>query len=109
AVQPEELAGGVLNISGAAQKVSDGVWNVGGIELRVDEKTFGSEQLEAGATANFVVARSASGHLHALSLSTVKKDTPPTEALVSGEGEEVDKDRIRVPGQGNPVNTATLI
>ncbi len=61
AVQPEELSGGVLNISGVAQKVSDGVWNVGGSEVRVDEKTFGSEQLEAGATANFVVARSASG------------------------------------------------
>ncbi|TMB98877.1 MAG: hypothetical protein E6J42_05010, partial [Chloroflexi bacterium] len=81
AVDPEELSAGVVNISGVAQKVSDGAWSVGGVEVRIDDKTIDSSQLESGVTGDFIVARSSNGRLHVLSFTNVKPDQSPAQAV----------------------------
>ncbi len=98
-IQPEDLAGGIRTISGTVGDVKDGVWTVGGVEIRVDNRTIGATGLQAGATASFVVARSTSGHLYALSASAIQADAPPKEAMVSGQIEEVTDNAIKVNGE----------
>lgn len=99
AIQPEELAGGVLNISGVAQPVSEGVWNVGGVEVRIDDRTIGHEGLQPGGTAKLVVAVSSNGRKHALTLSNVQVNAPPTNSVVYGAVENVTDQGITVAGQ----------
>ena len=106
-ISPDDLSGGVLSISGQAELVGAGVWRVGGVELKVDERTIGSAQLQSGATAKFTVARSSKGRLQALSLSTVQTDTGPTGAIV-GNVEEITDEGIRIGGQFIRLSPDTL-
>lgn len=108
-IEPEDLAGGVLNISGLVEPVIGGVWLVGGVEVRVDERTIGGGDLEAGRTAKFIVARGANGRLHALSLSIIEAGQPESGTVVSGALEEVTDDEILVAGQRIAITPETLL
>ena len=107
-VQPEELAEGVLHISGAAQQVGENLWTVGGLEVRVDQTTIGAGELQAGETATLVVGKNSRGQLRALTLQTVATDLPPSGSVVSGRVEEVTDQGIVIGGQLIPITEQTL-
>ncbi|MDO8616065.1 MAG: DUF5666 domain-containing protein [Dehalococcoidia bacterium] len=98
-LRPEDLSGGVLSISGIAEPAGEGVWKVGGVEVRIDERTIGHQDVQQGATAKLVVGRSTNGRLYGLSLSTVQTDLPPTGGTITGIVEEVTDKGIRMAGQ----------
>lgn len=108
-ISPQDLAGGIKRIEGEASPVDSGMWNVGGLEVRVDERTIGRAELQQGATARLVVAVGASGQLQALSLSIIATDLPPSRALVSGEIKEITEGGIWLAGgQFIPFSAETL-
>jgi len=107
-VQPEELAEGVLHISGAAQQVGENLWSVGGLEVRVDQTTIGVAELQAGETAQLVVGKNSRGQLRALTLQTVATDLPPSGSVVSGQVEKVTDQGIIIGGQLIPITEQTL-
>lgn len=107
-VRPEELTGGILNISGQAEDIGNGVWKVGGVEVRIDERTIGRADLELGTSARFVVARASNGRLHVLSLASLQDGPSATGAFVSGAVDEVRDDGISVAGQWIPYSDKTL-
>ncbi len=108
AVRPEELSGGIVDISGQATEIGDGVWDVGGVEVNIDERTIGRDQLQPGSSARFVLARSAGGRLYALSLYGPQDEPASTGAFVSGEVEDVTNDGIIVAGNFIPFSSTTL-
>jgi hypothetical protein len=107
-IEPGFLAGGVLDISGLVQHETGSIWTVGGVEIRVDERTIGRRNLREDQTARFLVARSLSGRLHALDITEIDPAQPPLNALVSGAVEEVEEDQIRVAGQWINISDDTL-
>ncbi len=98
-IQPEELSGGILNIAGEAELIGNNVWKIGGLEMLIDDRTIGQQDLRPGITARLAVARNSSGRLHALSLSGLQADAPPSGAVVSGAVENVTDEGITVGGQ----------
>ena len=109
AIGPEDLARGVLNISGLAEAVTEGVWRVGGVEVRVDERTLGWQELKPDLTAKAVVARGANGRLHALNLSTTDAGLPESGTFVSGAVGQVTDNEIVVGGQRMRITPETLL
>ncbi|MEX0683610.1 MAG: DUF5666 domain-containing protein [Dehalococcoidia bacterium] len=110
-VRPEDLLGGILSISGQAQQMEDGTWTIGGVEVKVDDRTIGGAELQAGATARFVVARSSNGRLQALSLVGGLLDSPDNDtssALVSGQVESISSEGIYIGGAFIPFSSDTL-
>ncbi len=108
-ITPQDLAGGIRHIEGAVSPVAEGIWNVGGLDVRIDDRTIGRAALQQGATAKLVVAVGAAGELQALSLSTIAVDAPPTRALVSGEIQQVtDKGIWLSGGQFIPFSSQTI-
>ncbi len=106
---PEDLSGGIITISGPVQPGSDGIWQVGGFEVRIDERTFGHADLIPGGMANLVVARGADGRLQALSLAAVEDSVPESGTLVSGAVEQILEDEIVVGGQRFIITSETLL
>lgn len=99
AVQPEDLLGGILSISGQVQALDDGTWSIGGVVVNVDERTLGGREIASGLTARVVVARSANGRQQALSLiSGGLFDGPDTGAFVNGVVEAITSEAVRVGG-----------
>lgn len=109
AIQPEDLAGGVLRISGPMEPLTEGLWLIGGVEVRVDQRTFGALALQAGDSAEVVAARGANGRLHALNLSTIESGQPESGTVVSGALEEVTDDEILVAGHRIAITSQTLL
>lgn len=105
----DDLAGGVLQISGTVEPASDGIWRFGGVEVRVDERTLGDLTLTPGQTAKVIAARGANGRLHALSLAITGAGAPEPPMLVSGAVEEVSDDSITVAGQRIAITRSTLL
>jgi hypothetical protein len=64
-LRPEDLEGGIRTITGTVDAIGDGVWSVGGYEIRVDARTIGALGIEAGSTATFTVGHSNSGRRYA--------------------------------------------
>jgi hypothetical protein len=108
ALHPEDLTGGILDISGEAEQIEEGVWTVGGVEVRIDERTIGRKDLQSGTTARFVVARASTGRLHVLSLSGLQTGPSPTGGVVSGAIEEITSEGITVAGNFIPFSSTTL-
>ncbi len=106
-LQPEELSGGILTISGQAQQSDGDQWQVGGVEVRIDDRTIGYSQLRTGSSATVLAARSSNGRLHALTLGAIQVGSIPT-AVVSGAVEEVTDQGISVAGQWIPYSADTL-
>jgi hypothetical protein len=107
-IQPEELAAGVLQLSGVAQQVGQGVWTVGGVEVRIDATTIGAHELQPGSTARLVVGKNSRGQLRALTSTAVQTDLPPSGSVVSGQVEEVTEQGIVIGGQLIPITDDTF-
>jgi hypothetical protein len=103
-VRPEDLLGGILDVRGLAQQVDDSTWLIGGVEVKIDERTIGRSNVETGATARFVVAKSSNGRLQALNLigTYFENNDPGGSALVSGTVDSVDDNGIVVNGISIP-------
>ncbi len=99
AVQPEDLLGGILSISGQVQLLDDGTWSIGGFAVNVDDRTLGNGEIVAGLSARVVVAVSANHRLQALSLiGGGLLDGPDTSALVNGPVESITSDGVKIGG-----------
>lgn len=108
ALQPEELTGGILTISGQLEDTGGDQWRVGGVEVRIDSQTL-RDQPQSGGTATVLVARSSNGRLHALNLSNILAGSPDSSSsVVSGAVEEVTEDGVRIAGQWIPFDSNTL-
>lgn len=107
-LQPEDLQGGVGTITGTVDTVDDGVWTVGGYQIRVDGRTIGALGIEPGSTASFTVGHSTSGRRYALLASLIQTGAPPTQAVVYGEVEEVTDEGVRIAGQLIPMTPETV-
>jgi hypothetical protein len=105
-LRPEELSGGILAISGEAQLGEDGVWRIGGFEVKIDDGTLGYKDVQPGTGASVLAAKSSNGRLHALS-ATVDASVLPT-ALVSGAVEQITDKGIVVDGLLIPLSNETL-
>ena len=109
AVQPEDLSGGILSISGQVQALGDGRWSIGGVAVNIDERTLGRGEIAAGLTARVVVARSANDRLQALSLiGGGPFDGPDSSAFVNGVVEAITSEAIRVGGTWFRLSDSTL-
>jgi hypothetical protein len=109
AVQPEDLLGGILSISGQVQALEDGTWSIGGVAVNVDDRTLGFGEIVGGLTARVVVARSANDRLQALSLiSGGLIDGPDSGAFVNGVVESVTSEGIKVGGTWFRFSSSTL-
>lgn len=108
ALQPEELTGGILTISGQLENAGGDQWRVGGFEVRIDSQTL-RDQPQSGGTATVLVARSSNGRLHALNLSNILAGSPDSSSsFVSGAVEEVTDEGVRIAGQWIPFDSDTL-
>ena len=105
-LRPEELSGGILAITGLAEQGEDGLWRIGGFDVRIDQQTLGYKDVQKGSGASILAARSSSGRLHALS-ANVQANVGPT-ALVSGAVEEITNKSIKIGGQYFPLSDDTL-
>lgn len=109
AVSADDLAGGVLNISGKAERSAEGLWRFGGVEVRVDERTLGGEALEPGQTAKVVAARGPNGRLQALNVVTAEASAPGERTIVAGSIDELAKGEVQVAGQTITITRNTLL
>ena len=109
AVQPEDLLGGIQTISGQVQALGDGRWSIGGVEVYIDGRTLGGEQIVAGLTARVIVALDANGRGQALSLiGGGFLGGPETGAFVNGVVEELTSEAIRVGGTWFRISDSTV-
>jgi hypothetical protein len=104
----EDVAGGVLTVSGVAEQV-EGQWTLGGVPVGIDQRTLGSAELTPGASADFVIAVGQQGRWHALSVSRVQVGPASSNAFVSGAIEEVTDDHIVIAGQAIPITRDTVV
>jgi len=99
AVQPEDLLGGILSISGQVQALDDGTWSIGGVAVNIDGRTLGGGEIVAGTTARVVVALSANDRRQALNLiGGGLLNSPDTGAFVNGVVESITSEAVRVGG-----------
>ncbi len=100
-IRPEEISAGIQTFSGSAEPIGGGVWNVGGVEVRIDGATIGYTELDKqpGATVRLSVGKNSRGDLHALSVSILQTGLAPGGSVVSGELEAVSDEGITVAGQ----------
>lgn len=109
AISADDLAGGVLNIAGAAEESAEGLWRFGGVEVRVDERTLGGEALEPGQTAKVVAARGPNGRLQALNVITSDASAPSERTIVAGSIDELADGEVQVAGQTITITRNTLL
>jgi hypothetical protein len=108
-IRPEEIAAGVIRIAGAVEPVDDGLYLLGGVEVRLDARAQGETDLEAGQTASVIAARDAEGHLLALSVAVTDDTTPEQRYFVSGALEDFDDDEVVIGGQRIALTQKTLL
>jgi len=109
AVMPEDLAAGVINITGSAQETVEGVWLIGGVEVRLDASTLGDVNLQTGQAVDVVAARGANGRLLALTVAATDRHEPQQQYVVSGALEEVSNDEVVIAGQRIAITENTLL
>ena len=108
-VMPEDLAAGVINITGSAQETVEGVWLIGGVEVRLDASTLGDVNLQTGQAVDVVAARGANGRLLALTVAATDRHEPQQQYVVSGALEEVSNDEVVIAGQRIAITENTLL
>jgi hypothetical protein len=101
-IRPDELANGIQVYEGLAEQIGENLWSVGGVEVRIDEGTIGSHELQAGTTARLIAGKSSRGDRHALSVIVVQTDLPSSGSVVSGAIEAINDEGITVAGQFIP-------
>lgn len=107
-VTPDDVAAGVINISGAAKQVGEGVWSLGGLEVTLDDRTSGSPDIEPGEPVKVVAARGSDGELLALNVRSTAADPTP-QYTVSGTVEEIGDDEVVIAGQRIGITDLTLL
>jgi hypothetical protein len=107
-VRPEDVAAGVINISGAAVQVDDDVWSLGGVEVALDERTLGATNFEPGDVVSVVAARGSRGGLLALNVRPGAGDPAP-QYSVSGTVEEIGDNEVVIAGQRISITDLTLL
>jgi hypothetical protein len=105
-LRPEALSGGILTISGLAELGDDGIWRIGGFEVRIDGRTFGRDNVRAGSAASVLAAKSSNGQLTALTADVANVILPT--AVVSGAVERITDEGITVSGQFIPFSSSTV-
>jgi hypothetical protein len=109
-VTPDDLASGVINIAGVAEPAAKGLWLFGGVEVRLDDGTFGKvDDLEPGKAVQVIAAKGANGRLLALNVAVTESQQPEQEYVVSGALEEVGKDEVVIGGQRIAITEKTLL
>ena len=107
-VSPEDVAAGVINISGAAVQVDDSVWRLGGVEVALDARTLGGADVEPGEVVSVVAARGANGNLLALNINPRGGDAAP-QYTVAGTLEEIGDGEVVIGGQRIGITDLTLL
>ncbi|MCH8000003.1 MAG: hypothetical protein IIA91_11050 [Chloroflexi bacterium] len=108
-VRPDDLAAGIIHISGSAELVAEGVWLLGGVEVRIDLRTRGDNELEPGQMVKVVAARGSDGRLLALEVTAVSDGPPDQQYIVSGTLEDVGDGEVVIAGQRIAITTRTLL
>jgi len=108
-VSPDDLAAGVINITGPAEKAAEELWLFGGVEVRLDSRTLGQAEPESGQTVQVIAAKGANGRLLALSATVTDRQQPQQEYVVSGAVEEVSDDEVVIGGQRIAITERTLL
>ena len=109
AVTPDDLAAGVINIAGAAEPGEEGVWSLGGVEVRLSNITLGETAFEAGQPIRVVAARGADGELLALNVTTTGQQQQEQKYVVSGAVEQVSDNEVVIGGQSIAITERTLL
>lgn len=107
---PQELVAGVFEVSGASQPSPEAadVWNIGGVDVLVDPRTLGYQDIEANRLTKAVVARGADGRLHALKLTVGPQEPAQENVVISGIVEAVSDNEVRIAGQSFALTEETL-
>jgi len=108
-VKPDDVAAGIINISGPAEPSTEGVWLLGGVEVRLDTRTLGEAGLQPGQSVSVIAARGANGRLFALSVTPTGGDQPGQKYVVSGTVEDVGDNEVVIAGQRIAINERTLL
>ena len=108
-VKPDDVAAGVINISGPAEPATEGVWLLGGVEVRLDTRTLGGVGLQPGQPVSVIAARGANGRLFALSVTPTDGDQPDQKYVVSGTVDDVGDNEVVIAGQRITITERTLL
>lgn len=107
-VTPDEVEAGVLSIAGPTEPLSEGVWLLGGVEVRLDSRTLGETELEPGQQVNVIAARGRDGRLLALSVTITDRGSQQ-QYFVSGPVEEINDNEVVIAGQRITITDRTLL
>jgi hypothetical protein len=108
-VTPDDLAAGVINITGLAEQAAEELWLIGGVEVRLDSRTLGPAELERGQTVQVIAAKGANGRLLALNATVTDRQQPQQKYVVSGALDEVGEGEVVVAGQRITITERTLL
>jgi hypothetical protein len=108
-VTPDDVAAGVISISGPAEPAVEGVWLLGGVEVRLDTRTLGGAELQPGQPVNVIAARGANGRLLALSVTRTDGEQPDQKYIVSGTVEDIGDNEVVIAGQRIAITERTLL
>ena len=108
-VRPDDLAAGVIHISGSAELAAEDVWLLGGVEVRIDLRTRGDNELEPGQMIRVVAARGSDGRLLALEVTVVSDGPTDQQYIVSGTLEDVGDNEVVIAGQRIAITARTLL
>ena len=106
---PDDLVAGVMNITGVAESATEGLWRFGGVEVRVDSRTFVETNLEDGQAVHVIAAKGANGRLLALNVSVTDRQQPQQDYVVAGAVDEVSEDEVVIGGQRIAITEETLL
>jgi hypothetical protein len=106
-LRPEELSGGILTIAGQAEMNENGTWTIGGVEVRIDDRTIGGTAIQPGTSASILAARASNGRLLALTANSLGSGVI-TGSFVSGKVEQITDEGITVAGQFFRFSDTTL-
>src|SRR3990172_9043241 len=108
-VKPDDVAAGVINISDSAEPTAEGLWLLGGVEVRLDTRTLGGTELQPGQPVNVIAARGANGRLLALSVTTSDGEEPGQKYVVSGIVDDIGDNEVVIAGQRIAITERTLL
>ena len=110
-VEPDDVAAGVMNISGPAERVDGDDWLLGGVKVTLDSRTLGVSvaEIQSGQPVHVIAARGANGRLLALSVSTTDGEQPEQRYVVSGTVDEISDNEVVIAGQRIALTDKTLL
>lgn len=110
-VKPADVELGITQVSGIAERseTDENVWIVGGLEVQVDRRAIGGDDLAAGQLTNMVIGRSKDNRLHALNLTARDVDDVPEESSrVTGAVQSIQPGAVVIGGRTIPISDQLL-